>query len=142
MNRLYVGALCSAVAFAASLFAQPLFAKDEKAAKGRVFELRIYTANEGRTEAMHKRFRDHTCALFQKHGMELIGFWVPQDPKDKNKLYYILAYPSREAAKESWKAFSADPEWQRVYKESHKDGVIVGKVESVFMESTDYGPLK
>ena len=54
----------------------------------------------------------------------------------------IFRLPAREAAKESWKAFSADPEWQRVYKESHKDGVIVGKVESVFMDSADYSPLK
>ena len=114
----------------------------EEPAKGKVFELRIYTANEGRMEALHKRFREHTCELFKKHGMELVGFWVPQDPKEKNKLYYILAYPSREAARASWKAFSADPEWQRVYKESHKDGVLVGKVESVFMNPTDYSPIK
>lgn len=112
--------------------------------KARVFELRTYTANEGRTEAMHKRFRDHTCKLFQKHGMELIGFWTPQDEKDgkANKLIYLLAFPSRDAAKASWAAFGADPEWQKVYKESHKDGVIVGKVESVYLDPTDYSAIK
>jgi hypothetical protein len=120
-------------------------ARDDKPAdSGRVFELRTYTANPGRAEAMHKRFRDHTCELFKKHGMELVGFWTPRDDKDgkADKLVYILAFPSREAAKASWKAFSDDPEWKKVYAESHKDGVIVGKVESVYLDPTDYSPLK
>ncbi|MDX2038924.1 MAG: NIPSNAP family protein [Isosphaeraceae bacterium] len=108
--------------------------------KERVFELRTYTANPGKAEAMHKRFREHTCSLFKKHGMELVGFWVPQDKKDV--LVYMLAFPSRDAAKASWKAFSSDPEWQKVYKESHKDGVLVGKVESVYMDPTDYSDIK
>jgi hypothetical protein len=108
----------------------------------RVFELRTYTPYPGRAEAMNKRFRDHTCELFKKHGMELIGFWTPQDAKDKDKLVYILAFPSRDAATASWKAFQDDPEWKRVYAESHKDGKIVEKVESVFMDPTDYSPVK
>ena len=114
------------------------------AAKDRVFELRTYTAKPGRTEALHTRFRDHTCKLFKKHGMDLVGFWTPEDEKDgkKDKLIYLLAFPSRDAAKASWKAFQDDPEWQRVYKESHKDGVIVDKVESVYMDPTDYSELK
>jgi hypothetical protein len=110
--------------------------------KNRVFELRTYYANPGRAEALHKRFREHTCALFKKHGMDLIGFWVPQDEKKKDQLIYILAFPSREAAAASWKAFGADPEWKRVRDESHKDGVIVGKVDSVYMDPTDYSEIK
>jgi hypothetical protein len=112
--------------------------------KDRVFELRTYTANPGRMDALHKRFREHTCELFKKHGMELIGFWTPQDDdKGKgSKLIYLLAFPSRDAAAKSWKAFGDDPEWKRVYAESHKDGVIVGKVESVYMDPTDYSAMK
>lgn len=114
------------------------------ARKDRVYELRVYTANPGHTDSLHKRFREHTCELFKKHGMELVGFWTPED-EDKgkqDKLYYMLAFPSRDAAKEAWSAFSNDPEWQRVFKESHKDGVIVGKVESVYLDPTDYSPAK
>jgi hypothetical protein len=93
---------------------------------------------------MHKRFREHTCELFRKHGMELIGFWTPQDEKDGkgSKLIYLLAFPSREAAKRSWADFGNDPEWKKVYEDSHKDGVIVGKVESVYLDATDYSPMK
>jgi hypothetical protein len=82
--------------------------------------------------------------LFQKHGMELVGFWTPEDEKDgkANTLIYVLAYPSREAATASWKAFNADPEWQKVKEESHKNGVIVKDVKSVFMGPTDYSAIK
>jgi hypothetical protein len=117
---------------------------DDSPSKSRVFELRTYTANAGKAPGMHKRFREHTCELFKKHGMDLIGFWTPIDERDgkSTKLVYLLAFPSREAAKKAWAEFGADPEWQRVYKESHKDGEIVAKVESVFLEPTDYSPIK
>ena len=119
--------------------------KSEPSSAGtRVFEMRTYTTNEGKMEALHKRFREHTNRLFQKHGMELVGYWTPQDEKDgkADKLVYLLAYPSRKAAEASWKAFRDDPEWQKVSQESHKDGVLVKKVESVFLDPTDYSPIK
>ena len=117
----------------------------ETAGDRRVFELRTYVASEGKFDALHRRFRDHTVALFKKHGMTSIGYWVPQDPEQghKDTLIYLLAFPSREAAASSWKAFGADPEWQRVYKESQPDGVpLAGKVTSVYLDPTDYSPLK
>ena len=75
--------------------------------------------------------------------MTNIGYWVPQDePLHNNTLIYIIAHPSREAAKKSWDAFRADPEWQKVQKESEANGKIVSNVVSVFMDPTDYSQLK
>ena len=113
-------------------------------APGKVFEMRTYYPAPGKMDDLHKRFRDHTCALFQKHGMELVGFWEPVDEKSGKgeKMVYILAYPSREAAAASWKAFGADPEWQKAREASEKNGKIVTKVESVFLNSLDYSPIK
>ena len=110
----------------------------------RVFEMRTYHTHPGRLDALNKRFREHTCKLFEKHGMELIGFWTPQDENQgkADTLVYILAFPSREAAKASWKAFQEDPEWKKAREESEKDGKIVSKVESVFLDSTDYSYIK
>ena len=109
----------------------------------RVFELRTYTAPEGKLGDLDKRFRDHTMRIFKKHGMENVGYWYPQDPPDSaNTLIYIISHKSRDAAKASWAAFQADPEWQRVSTESQVNGRIVSKVVSVFMDSTDYSPLK
>jgi len=113
------------------------------AAQNRVYELRTYTSYDGKLEAVKARFRDHTIAIFQRHGMESIGYWVPQDPeKSKNTLIYILAHPSLEAAQKNWAAFRADPEWLKVRAESEAAGPIVLKTESVFMTPTEFSKLK
>jgi hypothetical protein len=109
----------------------------------RVFELRTYTAPEGKLGDLHKRFRDHTMRIFKKHAMESVGYWQPQDaPDSQNTLIYIIAHSSRDAAKKNWADFQADPEWQKVSTESQVNGRIVSKVVSVFMDATDYSPLK
>jgi hypothetical protein len=110
--------------------------------KGRVFEIRTYTTENGKLNALNARFRDHTISLFNKHGMTSIGYWTPQDaPLSQNTLIYILAHPSREAAKKNWAEFGNDPEWQKVRAESEANGKIVSKVDSVFADATDYSPL-
>ena len=109
----------------------------------RVFEMRIYYANPGKMDALHARFREHTNKLFVKHGMTLIGYWSPIDKKDsEERLIYILAYPSKDAAKKSWDAFRKDPDWIKARDASEKDGVLVKKVDSVNMNPTDYSPIK
>ena len=109
----------------------------------RFFELRTYHAAEGKLEALHARFRDHTNPLFKKHGMTIIAFWTPADePASKNTLIYILAYPDREAREKAWKEFQADPDWIAAKAASEKDGTLVLKVDSVFMNPTDYSPIK
>lgn len=105
-----------------------------------VYELRTYTTAEGRLPALHKRFRDHTLRLFEKHGMKNVIYWEPVDKE--NTLVYVIAHKSRADAKKSWDAFRSDPEWQKAYKESHKDGKIVVKVESQYLKATDYSPMK
>ena len=110
---------------------------------GSVFELRTYTAPEGKLGDLQKRFRDHTRRIFNNHGMKSIGYWIPQDaPLSQNTLIYILQHPSRDAAKKNWADFQADPEWQKVSAESQVNGRIVSNVVSVFMEATDYSPIR
>lgn len=109
----------------------------------RVFEMRTYTAVEGKLDALQARFRTHTTRLFQKHGMTSIAYWTPADgPQAKNTLIYILAHADREAAKKSWDAFRADPEWVKARTESEAQGKVVDKLESVFLNPTDYSPMK
>ena len=113
------------------------------AAADRVFEIRTYTAPPGKLDALHARFRDHTMRLFARHGMTNVGYWIPTDSvRSKNTIIYILAYPSREAARASWAAFGRDPEWRQVRAESEANGPIVERVESVFMTPTDYSPIR
>jgi len=117
--------------------------KGDKKVDTRVFEMRTYYAAPGKMDALHARFRDHTCKLFIKHGMTLIGFWSPIDPKEaQQKMVYVLAFPSKEAAEKSWKAFQNDPDWKAAKAASEKDGKLVDNVESVFLNPTDYSPVK
>ena len=112
-------------------------------AQNRVYELRTYTCYEGKLEALKARFRDHTIRIFAKHGMESVGYWVPEDPeKSKNTLVYIISHASREAANKNWQDFRNDPEWKKVSAESEANGKIVQKVESVYMDPTDFSKLK
>jgi hypothetical protein len=113
----------------------PSIAKDS-----RCFEMRTYYAAPGKIEALHARFRDHTTRLFQKHGMTNVGYWVPKEKPDT--IVYILAYKSREAREAAWKAFRDDPEWQTARKNSEVNGPLTTKIDSVFMDATDYSPMK
>lgn len=106
----------------------------------KLFEMRVYYAPEGKLENLLTRFRDHTTKLFEKHGMENIGYWVPIDNKE-NKLIYILAYPNKEARDLSWKNFMADPKWKAAAKASEVNGKIVAKAVSTFMTETDFSKL-
>ncbi len=105
----------------------------------RFFEMRTYYAPPGKLEALEARFRNYTLALFAKHGMTNIGYWVPLTNAE-NKLIYLLAYPTREDRERAWKQFMADSDWQAVVKESERDGRLVSKVESVFLTATDFSP--
>ena len=110
---------------------------------GKVFEMRTYTAPDGKLPNLQARFRDHTIRIFNKHNMKSVGYSVPQDaPAKDNTLVYIISHDSREAAKKSWADFQADPEWKKVSAESQVEGPIVSKVVSVFMDATDYSPIK
>ena len=65
---------------------------------------------------LHKRFREHTKTIFEKHGITNLGYFellADQEMAD-SKLIYFLAYPDAEAAKKSWKAFRNDPQWKAV----------------------------
>ena len=117
---------------------------DSLAPDSRCFELRTYIAAPGKLQALHARFRDHTKALFTKHGMTIVGFWVPSDA-DKgaaNTLVYLMAYPNRAARDKAWDAFGKDPAWLEARKASEVDGKLTEKVESLILAATDYSPMK
>ena len=119
------------------------FTINAHAQSNKVFELRTYTAAEGKLPNLLARFRDHTMTLFEKHGMTNVGYWVPQDlPNSENTLIYLLEHSSRQAAQESWADFRADAEWSRVMIGSEAAGSIVNNIESVFIEPTNFSPIR
>jgi hypothetical protein len=135
--------IIAATVAAAALGIAGLAAATTSKAENRIFEMRTYITNPGKMPNLHARFRDHTCKMFEKHGMTNIGYWSPTTGDNaENTMVYILAYPSKEAREKSWKDFVADPDWIKAKAESEKDGVLVSKVISVFMTGTDYSAIK
>jgi len=142
-NRILVGAGLM-VAFAAGFALRGVVPAEPVAfAQGnRVFELRTYTvADADKLAALHKRFRDETVTkFFPRHGMANVWYGKPTDaPASQNSMTYMIAFPSRDAAKKSWDSFRADAEWTKVAAAS---GVGQVKIDSVYFEPTDYSPLK
>ena len=143
MSKTMVMTVALAAAFAGG-FAVRGFVTGEPVAYAqgnRVFELRTYTAADGKLEALHKRFREETVPkFFPRHGMTNIWYGKPLDaPQSQNTMAYIIAFPSREAAKKSWDSFRADQEWAKAAAAS---GVGQVQIQSIYFEPADYSPLK
>ncbi|HEY0187975.1 MAG TPA: NIPSNAP family protein [Cellulomonas sp.] len=110
-----------------------------------VYELRTYHAAPGRMDALLARFREHTVAIFARHGMTSIGYWVPATEPGAggpDRLVYLLAHADRAAATASWAAFQADPQWQRVRAASEADGPVVDRIDSELLEPVDFSMLR
>jgi len=105
-----------------------------------VFEMRTYTASEGKMEALLKRFREHTLGLFESHGMVNVGYWLTKE--EAPKLVYLIKHESEEAAKENWAAFRNDPKWQAAFKASRVDGKLVMGIDSQFLAATDFSKIQ
>jgi hypothetical protein len=113
------------------------------AQSSKVYELRTYHCAPGKLPDLLKRFREHTMTIFERHGMHNVAYFTPTDePQKNNTLIYIISHESREQADKNWKAFNADPGWQKVKAASEANGKIVEKVDREFMVATDFSPLK
>jgi hypothetical protein len=108
-----------------------------------IYELRTYTAADGKLDNVVARFRDNTIRIFNRHHMKSVGYWLPTEGDKAGKtLIYILEHANHEDALKNWAEFNTDPEWQKVKAESEKDGKIVTNAERVFMSATDFSPIK
>lgn len=106
-----------------------------------IYELRIYTALPGRMTALQGRFREHTCRLFGKHGIRVVGFWTNLIGGPSDELWYLVEFDSLAHRSSAWDAFLHDPEWARISGESTADGLIVARFENRILTPTDFSPL-
>lgn len=115
-----------------------------RADSNRVFELRVYHTVPGKATALQAEFRDKVTKLFAKHDLKAVGYWAPVDaPASDNTFIYILAHPNRDAAKQHWAAFQADPAFKEmIQSQQTPDTKLVEKVDSTYMDPVDFSPMK
>jgi hypothetical protein len=102
-----------------------------------LFELRTYTAAEGKMDRLLQRFREHTVGLLEDHGIRSIGYWLSKE--DPTVLTYLVRHDGD--AEANWAAFTKDPRWQAAKKASVADGELVVGITSVYLTPTDFSPL-
>jgi hypothetical protein len=107
-----------------------------------LFELREYDANPGKLPNLVKRFGGFTIDSFKQHGMRQVGYWTPFMGGHNHQLVYILAWESYDERTKRFAEFRADPERQRVFAESEKDGVLVERVNNLMMAATPFSPMR
>jgi NIPSNAP protein len=84
------------------------------------YELRVYTAEPGKRDALAARFANRTANTYARHGITNVGYWIPQqtDPElgitAENTFIYIRGYPSKEERDKRLKAAHDDPEFTEV----------------------------
>lgn len=130
--------LCSLIVVISILSINSSFAQDKS--DQMVYELRTYTSHPGKLDALNDFFENLGIKIFNKYGMESIGYWTPADKPDT--LIYILRHKNMITAKENWQKFIKDPERIKEGEKAMKDGpIVLGRPESVYMYATDYSAL-
>src|SRR5258708_25626960 len=91
----------------------------EKKAVG-FFELRVYSAQPGKRDALAARFANRTAAIFARHGITNVGCWIPQQSDTEvcasaeNTFIYVRGYPSKEDRATRLNARRISPEFANV----------------------------
>jgi hypothetical protein len=133
------------VSFAAALItARLIHANQAGADSNRVFELMVYHTVPGKVPALESIFRD-VSKLQAKHDLNVVGYWIPNDPAWANTFIYLVAHPSREEAKKNWNALHSDPAFPKYRKEAAELLEKVGKeyrVDEVYMRPTDFSAMR
>ena len=105
-----------------------------------IHELRIYEIFDHNREAFHARFRDHAARLMRAHGFSILAMWEARTDVCP-EFVYVLAWPDEATKLASWEKFMADPEWQRVKRETAAEsGDLVGAIATRILHPTDYSP--
>lgn len=113
-------------------------AQDRKPATG-FYELRVYTAKPGKRDALAARFASRTAAIYARHGITNVSYWIPQESdaelgiSAENTFIYMRGYPSREERDRRLKAAHDDPEFGEVVtkQERNPETKLIEKVHNI-----------
>ncbi|WP_249869682.1 NIPSNAP family protein [Oceanobacillus saliphilus] len=106
-----------------------------------IYELREYYIAPGKAAALHERFQRLTEPLFEKHEINVIGYWnvlIGEAPK----LVYLCEFKDLAHREQSWTLFLNDPEWVTGRQKSEENGVLTLRIMNSIMTPTEYSALK
>ncbi len=110
----------------------------------RIFELRVYHSPTWKQlAALHDRFRGPEIKIFHRSGIYPILYGSTVIGPNVPNLTYLIPFADLAAREKAWAAFGADPDWQKVRKESvEKSGEIVSNIQVSIYKSTPYSPVR
>ncbi len=106
-----------------------------------IYEYRAYYAMPGKKKAVVDRFANWTMRIFERHGIQVVGFW-DSEVGENNELIYICAFEDLNHRMAAWAAFRADPEWQEAVRITEASGPIVERVVNKILNPTSFSPLQ
>ena len=102
--------------------------------------MRVYEAMPGKMASLNRRFADITMGFFEKHDIQVVGFWT-EEIGVNNKLIYMLKFRDFEHRQEAWQSFRADEKRAKAFLETEKDGPLVARIQNSILRPTEYSPL-
>jgi len=105
-----------------------------------IYEIRTYETIPGKLPELNKRFSDITIKLFEKHDLQVVGFWT-EEVGQNNKLIYMLRFHDMAHRDQAWQSFRADPDRERAFAETEKNGPLVARITNRILKPTSYSPL-
>jgi hypothetical protein len=102
--------------------------------------MRVVEAAPGRLDTLLARCRDHEAGLLLRHGIGVLGVFVPAGDNPSRKVVSFFVHPGREARDAAWKSLHEDPQWQKLLAESAQDGPLIDRSVATLLQTTEYSP--
>ena len=109
-----------------------------------LYELRHYDIRSSRgLDQVNGRFNDHILPIWQRIGIESVGFWPVIIGAPIPRLTYILAWEDLAQRQTRWEAFETDPQWRQVVTETNAawGGSPIHTFTSSILKPTEFSRL-
>jgi len=110
----------------------------------RIFELRTYeSVNEKASRRKIKMFEDGEIAVFRRLSMAPVFFGQSIIGRNLPSLTYMLSFDDLAARDRLWRAFGADPEWQKLrVQPGLSDAEIVSNITNTILRPLPFSPIR
>jgi NIPSNAP len=110
----------------------------------RIFEMRTYESpSEKAGRRKIKMFEDGEAGIFRRLGMEPVFFGQGAIGAHLPSLSYMLSYDDLASRDRLWKAFGADPEWQKLRAQPGlSDAEIVSNIDNRILRPLSFSEIR